>query len=138
MFHGPLLFVNDLEELAVKFVDNLFVDEKLDIAADGVTKSVGPGPGGCHSDSLAAGIQLWCQDVRKHDDQSGPRYELSANWERSGGGPAKIGESIEFDADPLGCPSGSFVKNFLIESDGGFPLWRIQAFLVLETGRHDL
>ena len=138
MFYGPLLFVDDLEELTVEFVDDLFVDEELDIAADGVADSVGPGPGGADADRLTAGIQLGCQNVRKHDDHGGSRNELSANWERCSRGAAKIREIIEFHTDPLGCPSGPFIKNFLVESDGGLTLRSIQPFPVLETGRHDL
>ena len=138
MLYGPLLFVNHFQELAVEFVYDLIVDEELYVAADGVAESVGPGPGGADSDRLAASIQLWSQNVRKHDDQSSPRYELPTDRQRGCDIPAKIGKSVKFHADPLRRPSGPFIKNFLIEGDGGFALRCIQAFPVLETGRHDL
>jgi hypothetical protein len=56
MFHGTLLFVNDFEELAVEFIDDLVIDEELYVTADGVTESISPGPGGAYTDRLTARI----------------------------------------------------------------------------------
>ena len=46
MFDGTSLFIDHFEGAAIEAVNNGIADQHLDIAADGVTDGIRPGPGG--------------------------------------------------------------------------------------------
>lgn len=145
VFHGLCLLIDDFQEPTIELVNNGTVDEKLDIAADGVTDSVGPGPGGANNTLAITGIviiivrvNLRSVDVGEVDDESRPRDEFALYRERADRCESEIGLVIEFDAAPLGGPTGATAHNGFVEFDGWFSCGCIQAFAVLETAGHDV
>jgi len=132
-------FAQDLQGSAVKLVNDLVADQHLDIAAEDVADTVGPGPRGTDDIRIRrSGRNLGCVQVREVHHECGARDEFSLDGERDDGGLAEIGEIVKLHAPPLGGPACAAAHDGLVELDRGSPHRRIESFPILETAGHNV